>query len=205
MAETTSALATWKQEYTKLLIALKKENQTDFTSGRMRKKEAWRRIAEPFNNTAGVDVTVTGDQCSNKWKKLEDKFKKVEDHNSKTGRNRQTCDFYDELSDFYGDNPKIRPLCPIASNKQVEQDGGDDGASESDEDEDEDDELPKVKAQKKKKRRRSKSSAGEMIEFLREFKQEKKEEDQGKRELLQKMHDDKMDVMNRLLNVIAKK
>lgn len=192
MAETTSALATWKQEYTKLLIALKKENQTDFTSGRMRKKEAWRRIAEKFNNTAGVDVTVTGDQCSNKWKKLEDKFKKVEDHNSKTGRNRQTCDFYDELSDFYGDNPKISwPLCPIASNKQVEQDGGDDGASESDEE--------------KKKRRRSKSSAGEMIEFLREFKQEKKEEDQGKRELLQKMHDDKMDVMNRLLNVIAKK
>ena len=83
-------MSTWTPNYTKLLISIKKEKQANFTSGKMRKKEAWSTVAEAFNATDGVVVRVTSEQCANKWKKLEEKFKKTEEHNAKTGRERKT-------------------------------------------------------------------------------------------------------------------
>ena len=105
-------LSAWTPNYTKLLISIKREKQANFTSGKMRKKEAWSTVAEAFNATDGVVVRVTSEQCANKWKKLEEKFKKTEEHNAKTGREGKTCEFYEELSDCLGDNPKIIPVLP---------------------------------------------------------------------------------------------
>ena len=112
-------MSTWTPNYTKLLISIKKEKQANFTSGKMRKKEAWSTVAEAFNATDGVVVRVTSEQCANKWKKLEEKFKKTEEHNAKTGRERKTCEFYEELSDCLGDNPKIIPVATVSSAKAV--------------------------------------------------------------------------------------
>ena len=58
---------------------------------------------------------------------------------------------------------------------------------------------------KKKKRRCSKSSASEMIEFLKEFKEEKRKEEQEKIALVQHMHGEKMGIMARFLDILAKK
>ena len=114
-------LSTWTPNYTKLLISIKKEKQANFTSGKMRKKEAWTTVAEAFNATDGVVVRVTSEQCANKWKKLEEKFKKTEEHNAKTGRERTTCEFYEELSDCLGDNPKIiREISLLINNLMAE-------------------------------------------------------------------------------------
>ena len=49
--------------------------------------------------------------------------------------------------------------------------------STSDHSDDEDEELPRKTPPKKKKRRSSKSSASEMIEFLKEFKDDKRKEE----------------------------
>ena len=69
----SAVLTSWSSKNTKLLIAIKKAKQKAFTTGKMRKKEDWNVAAEELNGTVGVDVQVTGKQCSNKWKKLEDK------------------------------------------------------------------------------------------------------------------------------------
>ena len=66
-----------------------------------------------------VVVRVTSEQCANKWQKLEEKFKKTEEHNTKTGREWKTCEFYEELSDCLGDNPKIIPVTTVSSAKAV--------------------------------------------------------------------------------------
>ena len=60
-------------------------------------------------------LKVTGEQCSNKWKKLEEKYKKVKEHNSKTGNDRKECVFEEELAEFYGNNPKILPLTTVSA------------------------------------------------------------------------------------------
>lgn len=171
----------------------------------MQKKEAWNSVVEIFNATDGVAVRVTLEQCANKWKKLEDKFKKTEEHNAKTGRERKTCEFYDELANCLGDNPKIMPVCTVSLAESVE--SGNQHEEASSNDSNEEGSTPQKKRRKKtpKKRRRSKSSASEMIDFLKEFRAEKKMEDQQRLNAMEKMHADKMNIMDRFLSIMDKK
>ena len=64
-------------------------------------------MAEKFNATSSAKGT--GEQCSNKWKKLEEKYKKTQEHNSRTGNDRKECEFQEELT-FSDVIPKLSPL-----------------------------------------------------------------------------------------------
>ena len=81
-------LSTWTPNYTKLLISIKKEKQANFTSGKMRKKEAWTTVAEAFNATDGVVVRVTSEQCAKKKKTRE----KIQETRGTRRENRQRTD-----------------------------------------------------------------------------------------------------------------
>lgn len=191
-------LLTWSTKSTKLLISLRRENDDLFAKGKVRKNVAWQRIAEKFNLTSSVKVT--GEQCSNKWKKLEEKYKKVKEHNDKTGNDRKECDFQQELEEFFGTDPKIIPMATVSSLTAKPATGN---TSTDDEEE-----LPLASYReppKKKKKRRSKSSATEMIEFLTEYKEEKRKEEEAKIVVAQKMHNEKMGIMERFLDVLSKK
>lgn len=160
---------------------------------------AWQRIADKFNEKSSLKVT--GDQCSNKWKKLEEKFKKVQEHNSKTGNDRKECEFEEELAEFYGNNPKILPSTTISA-LTAGVGSGDDLSS------DEENLHPQranKHAPKKKRKRAARSSASEMIEFLREFREDKKQEEHEKIDVLKRMHEEKMDFMDRFLGILSKK
>lgn len=187
-------LCAWTQTYTKLLISLRKEKDDLFSKGKVRKNVAWQRVAEKFNSTS--QVIVTWEQCSNKWKKLEGKYKKNQEHNGKTGNDRKDMEFYEELSDFFGSDPKIVP-CSSVSSMADNSCEGDETSSDKD--------AARSEAPKKKKKRKSKSSASEMIEFLKEFKEDKQKEEKEKLAAVNKMHKEKMDVMNRFLNILSKK
>ena len=91
----------------------RKEKDDLFSKGKVRKNVAWQRVAEKFNSTS--QVIVTWQQCSNKWKKLEEKYKKIQEHNGKTGNDRKDMEFYEELSDFFGSDPKIIPCSSVSS------------------------------------------------------------------------------------------
>lgn len=189
----------WTASTTKLLISLRRENDSLFSKGKVRKNVAWQRVAESFNSTC--TVKVTGEQCANKWKKLEEKFKKVKEHNAKTGSERRECDFQEELAEFFGSNPKIIPPATVSTLSLNASVGTTEDVSTDDEGSSRASEPPK----KKKKRRCSKSSASEMIEFLKEFKEEKRKEEQEKIALVQHMHEEKMGIMARFLDILAKK
>ena len=190
-------LLTWSTNSIKLLISLRRENDGMFSKGKVRKNVAWQRIAEQFNATSSVKVT--GEQCSNKWKKLEEKFKKVREHNDKTGNDRKECDFQEELAEFFGTDPKIIPAATVSS-LSVNPATGNTST-------DEEEELPlgSCREPPKKKKRRSKSSATEMIGFLTEYREEKRREEQAKIALAQKMHNEKMGIMARFLDILSKK
>ena len=190
-------LLTWSTNSIKLLISLRRENDGMFSKGKVRKNVAWQRITEQFNATSSVKVT--GEQCSNKWKKLEEKFKKVREHNDKTGNDRKECDFQEELAEFFGTDPKIIPAATVSS-LSVNPATGNTST-------DEEEELPlgSCREPPKKKKRRSKSSATEMIGFLTEYREEKRREEQAKIALAQKMHNEKMGIMARFLDILSKK
>ena len=106
-------------------------------------------------------------------------------------------EFYAELSDFFGSDPKIIP-CSSVSSMAANPCKGDETSS------DEEDAV-RSEAPKKKRNRKSKSSASEMIEFLKEFKDDKQKEEKEKLAALNKMHMEKMNVMDRFLSILSKK
>ncbi|XP_068735392.1 uncharacterized protein [Montipora capricornis] len=189
-------LLTWSTKSTKLLISLRRENDDLFSKGKIRKNVAWQRIAEKFNLTSSVN---SGEQCSNKWKKLE-KYKKVKEHNDKMGNDRKECDFQEELEEFFGTDPRIIPTATVSSLTAKLATG-----NTSTDDEEESPLASCREPPKKKKKRRSKSSATEMIEFLTEYKEEKQKEEEAKIVLAQKMHNEKLGIMERFLDVLSKK
>ena len=157
--ENDEKLVTWSSKSTKLLISLRRE-KTDLLDN----DKVQRKVAELFN--ANLSVRVTCEQCSIKWKKLEEKYKKVREHNAKTGSDKKECEFEDELAEFFWSDPKIIPPATVSSLPT---------ASAGSQSTDEDEELPLAKAvPKKKRKRKSKSSAAEIIEFLTEFKEERR-------------------------------
>ena len=95
--ENDEKLVTWLSESTKLLISLRREKIDLFDNGKVRRKVARDKVAEQFN--ANSSVRVTGEQCSIKWKKLEEKYKKGREHNAKTGSDKHECEFEDELAE----------------------------------------------------------------------------------------------------------
>ena len=172
---------------------LARQNDSLFSKGKVRKNVAWKRIADQFNTTSYVKVT--GEQCSNKWKKLEEKYKKVTEHNNRTGNDRKECEFQAEMTGFFGSNPKIVPAATVSSMAME--------SGTADHSDVEDEELPRNTPPKKKKQRSSKSSTSEMMEFLKE--DDKWKEELEKMSLSQKMHQEKMSVMNRFLDILSKK
>lgn len=119
-------------------------------------------------------------------------------------------EFYKELSDCSGDTPKVTPVATVSLAKAVASTNQREKASTTDDSNDESSTLDSTSPKKRrketpKKRRGSKSSASEMIDFLKEFREEKKKEDQGKVILIERMHADKMKVMERFLSIMDKK
>ena len=85
--ENEEKLVTWSSKSTKLLISLRREKTDLFDNGKVRRKVAWDKVAEQFN--ANSSVRVTGEQCADKWKKLEEKYEKVREHNAKAGSDKK--------------------------------------------------------------------------------------------------------------------
>ena len=149
------------------------------------------------NSTLTRRCELQENSVCNKWKKLEEKFKKVREHNAKTGSDKKECEFENELAEFFRSDPKIIPPVTVSSLPP---------ASAGSQSTDEDEELPLAKAvSKKKRKRRTKSSASEIIEFLTEFKEEKRKEEQQKFDLAERMHEEKMVIMAQFLDILSKK
>ena len=60
------------------------------------RKEVFDKIAEQFTKISGR--LVTGEQCIRQRGKITSKQKEIEDHNNKSGNNKNSWKFYEELS-----------------------------------------------------------------------------------------------------------
>ena len=58
---------------------------------------------------AGIETEKTLRQVKEKWRSLFDKYKAVKDNNNKTGRDRRTFEFYDEIDAFMSGSDKVNP------------------------------------------------------------------------------------------------
>ncbi|KAJ7369649.1 hypothetical protein OS493_037332, partial [Desmophyllum pertusum] len=56
-----------------------------------------------------MSIFRTGAQCKARLKYLQDEYKRVKDHNSRSGNNRETFEYFDEMDEVLGCRPNITP------------------------------------------------------------------------------------------------
>lgn len=66
--------------------------EKDFNSGKISQKKIWEKVAEELKVKGH---SVTGPQCSSKLRSLKKSYKSIKDHNSKSGNDRRTWQFFD--------------------------------------------------------------------------------------------------------------
>lgn len=58
---------------------------------------------------AGIDSEKNVMQIKEKWRTIFDKYKTAKDNNNKTGRDRKTFEYYDDMDEFLSGSDKVNP------------------------------------------------------------------------------------------------
>lgn len=196
-SEGSEYLERWDEDDVKLLIACYSEMKHLFGKGKNTKRDVFSKIAFSFNKQSNTKM-VTGDQCLRKWSKLESTFKKVEDHNKKTGNNKKTMKYYDEIQACIGSDPNIKPVISLESGH----------VSADDSSGDESGELSSADGKPKKRpvrKRKSHSSAAEMLEFMNRYAEKREKVEEEKLNLMKEMQNDKKMFLSEYLEIMRKK
>ena len=99
----------WSDAETRFLLELWRDS---FPISKRRNGAAWDSIAKKLNGVLkeqGISTFRTGTQCKARMKYLQDEYKRVKDHNSRSGNNRETFDYFDEIDAVLGCKPNIAP------------------------------------------------------------------------------------------------
>ena len=99
--------ASWGENETKTLIAVWGDEKIQAElGGRMRTKQVFEKIGQRMKSKKyGRDT----EQCKTKIKNLKKAYMNVKDNNSKSGNNKVTCPFFEELDAVLGHRPASAP------------------------------------------------------------------------------------------------
>ena len=71
------------------------------------------KIAEQFTKISGR--LATGEQCMRKWGKITSKQKEIEDHNNKSGNDKRSWKFYEELFECLANDATVNQVYTMES------------------------------------------------------------------------------------------
>ena len=168
----------------------------DFPISKKRNSTVCDAIVKKLNSIfkdQGIPSYRTGTQCKSRIKYLQDEYKRVKDHNSRSGNNRESFEYYDEIDEVLGSKPNITPKeaveCGLAEDTNATAVGDSEASPESnipadhEGDADLEQEFVKnLKGNPKRSKKRSKGRApavkkaktasaesnGDLVEFLQE-------------------------------------
>lgn len=99
----------WTDAEVRLLISVWRDH---FPISKRQNSTIWERISKQLNQLLpeqNLPCIRTAQQCKAKIKNLEDDYKRVKDHNNKSGNDRITFPYFDNLNDVLGCKPRITP------------------------------------------------------------------------------------------------
>ena len=133
-------------------------------------------------------------------KKLEQKYKEVKFHNNQSGNDLKVWEFYELMENVMCNSPNVVPVCTMNTMKSAaqERNTNDDGISSQHEEE-------KEEQDRKKKKRKSRSTSSAVVEFLDKHSKGNETKEKERIDMLKRMHDDKMEVMNRFLTIMERR
>ena len=99
----------WSDAETRFLLEIWRDS---FPISRKRNSGAWDTIAKKLNNILKeqkISSFRTSVQCKARIKYLQDEYKRVKDHNSRSGNDRETFEYLEEVDEVLGCKPNITP------------------------------------------------------------------------------------------------
>jgi len=171
----------WKESEEEMLIDMRMAAEEQFISSKNH-EVLWKKITDNLNNE--IDGEVTKSQVINKWKSLKKKFKEVVDANNKSGNEKVEWKYLDKFSELYGHKAATNTEYSFDSGKKEERN--------------KEDKLKIGQTKRKKKTTSTACAKVKLAEKVEEMNSQLLEE-------LRKQHGEKMDRMDKLLNILEKK
>lgn len=220
-SQTNTALSVdgifWTRSSTLLLIQEIGKKLPAVNSGKMKKKDMFNQVATEMNK---MNVSCTVDNVGNKWKTLLRGFKAVKDHNRKTGVQKKTHPFENELDAILAKDPNVSPThTSSSSSKPPEKDEGmpscsstkkrkietsgielDENTNENKNGESTDSSPNGCKKLQKSKQ----SSSSQLVSMLGNYMGKQEERNENIAQRMQTMHNEKMDLLKSLIDIMKK-
>lgn len=198
----------WNVTATKILLAEVKKRDEATQKGKNTKKKMWLCITEEL---ASNGFKFTSEQVMGKWKTLITALKRTRDHNNRSGSDKKSCAFQEELEDILGGNPSIEPsttsgtkiLNTSTCNKRKVDEVVIDNDKVDEVDNDNNKEKEPVQPPKNEKKRRSGNSS-EVVDFLKEYMEDQKREREEEKTEKARMHREKMSMFMELIKEMKK-
>ena len=197
------ALVRWSRADVLLLISCYVERRERFKDINKKNKSLWEEISEELKKNG---VFFNAKACETKLKNLKRSYVACVDHNKVSGNDRKKCNFYDELHEIFSKDDAIAPktLCSNIDGKRskdavksVKNSSSTLRSTGSDTEEPVVTEAKKKKLPERKKRE-------DLVGLFKEFTQDRKEEEKEKIKKFENMHNERMALMGRFLNVFEK-
>ena len=201
----------WKNDLNKLLIALHTKHADKWTSVRWKKKSVWQMISseiEEMQKEKGSFDYPSWKQCEGRWKTMNKAYRKTVDHNNRSGNDRKSCPYFEELDALQHDRPNVNPVATCSSSglkrvtkRKREEEVSDDSSEEETQVEDDFGVVPEretpeaengfeeVSGRKKQKRVRKRryvssvaQSTNSILNWLQTYEEKKEEREKAKEE-----------------------
>ncbi|XP_068746038.1 uncharacterized protein [Montipora capricornis] len=104
----------WEATEVKILIFAYKDHRENLNKSKSSKgkKSVWEKIFDTFTEhckTAGIGSSRSLTQIKEKWRALFERYKAIVDNSKKTGRGRESFQFFEIMDEFLGCSDKVRP------------------------------------------------------------------------------------------------
>jgi hypothetical protein len=181
----------WPNKERAMLFSLRAEMEADFQSHKAH-STLWHLISDKLKEQGCIATSV---QCDNKFKSLKREYRVAIDHNQKSGNDKKTCPFYEEFNRLYGFKASTAPAFTMGSINvdHVEAVEGE--------------ELPTLTSPKATLRKRQKKvkRVDGTPEWITDYEQRQVERQEKRAEERNKMHTDRLNIMERMLDIMEEK
>ena len=103
----------WEASEVKILVSAYKDNHENLNNSKSSKgkKSVWEKIFDTFTEhckAAGIGSFRSLTQIKDKWRALFERYKAIVDNSKKTGRGRESFEFFEIMDEFLGCSDKVR-------------------------------------------------------------------------------------------------
>ncbi|XP_025988002.2 uncharacterized protein LOC105206713 isoform X2 [Solenopsis invicta] len=185
----TGSLYRWSTAAVLLLLDTYKTFEDKFSSGKCSQKKIWEEISDVLAEKGHM---ITGPQCAAKLRSLKKSYKSVKDHNSRSGSDRRTWQFYEIMDEIFSKRAWCSPIAVASSTGlSIKQDKGPTSDSSTEN---------LVLKERSLNRKESSTSKENICNILKKRLIQKNEQEEAKA----KRHKERMEMDEKFLQILTK-